>query len=198
MELDELKEAWAALDNRLKKNEELNENIILEMMKSKAGKSISKLMNWDIFGASVLLLIVPFFVFAFDKFGGKFIMWDILIISSVIYCIIFFPWYLYKIYGLMKIDFSKNIHDNIYYMNRYNIQIKRERNLTYYIVMPVLGVIGILTYGTMKATLPLWIFLICVYILGTSLSFWSYKRLYDKNIETILKSLEEIRELKEE
>ena len=198
MELEELKEAWAALDNRLKRNEELKESIILEMIESKAGTSINRLVNWDIFGVSVSLLAIPFSVFMYDKFGGKFLMWDILIIVCVIHCVVFIPWCVYKIYELMKIDFSKKIHDNIYYMNRYNVQVKREKRITYYISMPVLGIIGILTYGTMKASLPWWIFLTCIYVLGILSCYWINKRVYAKNIESILKSLDEIRELKEE
>jgi len=198
MELDDLKVAWTELDNRLKKNEELKESIIWEMMQSKAGKSINRLLNWDIFGASILLLIIPFVVFGYDKFRGNFIMWDCMMIACLIYCVVYLPCHLYKIYGLMKIDFSGNIHENIYRINRYNIQVKRDKKIHHYIVHPVLGILGILTYGSMKATLPLWIFLFCIYILATILSYWSYKRIYDKNIESILKSLDEIRELKEE
>jgi hypothetical protein len=41
MELNNLKEAWTALDNRLKRTEKLKESIILEMMRSKAGKLVT-------------------------------------------------------------------------------------------------------------------------------------------------------------
>ncbi len=198
MELNDMKAAWTALDNRLKKNEEFKETIILEMIQTKAGKSMSKLINLDLFGAIVLILIIPFGAFFFDQFRGKFWAWDILVIFSLIVSFLGFIWQVYKIYGLMKVDFSKKIGDNIYYMNRYNIQIKRETIFQYLILIPIFVILAVLTYATMKAPFYLWIFLVCMFVVATLFSYWSYKRIYGKNIESIIKSLSEIKELKEE
>ena len=197
MKLDDLKEAWTALDNRLKRTEQLKETIILEMIQTKANKLINKLLNWEVFGAIVLLLITPFSIIMLDLFGGRFPMWDILMLSVIIVCIALFIWQLYKIRGFMKVDLSKNIRDNIYYMNQYNIRTKREMMIMSFILGPIMAILGILTYASMKASFSLWIFLICVLIFGTLASFWQYKQLYRKNIDSILKSLDEIRELKE-
>ena len=197
MKLDDLKEAWTALDNRLKRTEQLKETIILEMIQTKANKLINKLLNWEVFGAIVLLLITPFSIIMLDLFGGRFPMWDILMLSVIIVCIALFIWQLYKIRGFMKVDLSKNIRDNIYYMNQYNIRTKREMMIMSFILGPIMAILGILTYASMKASFSLWIFLLFAIILATLASFWQYKRLYGKNIDSILKSLDEIRELKE-
>ena len=198
MELDNLKEAWIALDNRLKKDEELKESIILEMIQTKANKLINKLMNWEVFGAVIALLTTPFSVIMFNLFGGKFPMWDILVLFVIIVGIVLFIWQLYKICGLMKVDLSRSIRDNTYYMNQYNIRMKREKVIMGFIVGPILAILSVITYASMKASFAFWIFLLFAIIFTTLASFWQYKRLYGKNIDSIIKSLDEIRELKEE
>ena len=45
--------------------------------------------------------------------------------------------------------------------------------------------------------LPLWVLLICALAVATLVSYWSYKY-YHKGIHSILKSSDEMRELKEE
>ena len=198
MEPNELKEAWTALENRLKKTEELNESIILEMIRTKANKSISRLTNWEIFGAVIVLLCIPFIIFMLYFFRGRFPMWDIYMLFSGIICLALLIWQLYKVYGLMKVNLSESIRDNTYCINQYNIQMKREKVIISYVVGPVFAILGVLMCASMKATLPLWIFLACMIILATLANFWQYKRFYGKNINSILKSLDELKELKEE
>ncbi|MDH6310704.1 hypothetical protein M2451_003529 [Dysgonomonas sp. PFB1-18] len=44
MELDELKNTWTSLDERLQKQEVLKETIIKEMLRSKSGKALGRLI----------------------------------------------------------------------------------------------------------------------------------------------------------
>jgi len=197
MEMDELKNAWIALDNRLKRNEELKESIILEMMRSKAGKLVNRFIAWEIFQVVALILLIPVCIYWLDKFGGRYLAGDMTMYFGIAVCFFYSFWSVFKINGLMKIDLSKNVGNNILYMNRYNIQIKREKKIFWYCGWPAISILLVLSYASMKATLTLWFFLICAIIAGTLGSYWIYKRLYDKNIEVILKSLDEIKELKE-
>ena len=197
MELEELKEAWAALDNRLKRNEKLNESIILEMMQSKAGKKVNWFIALEMFSFAVLLLMVPFCIFIFNIRGGKYLVFDLYILFAAAICSIYIFWGAYKLHGLMKFELSKNVGNNILCMNRYNIQLKREKKILTYFVGPVFVVLAVVMYAIMKATLPLWTFLICGFSLAGLFCYWSYKK-YDKSIESIIRSLDEIRELKEE
>ena len=197
MELDELKEAWTALDVRLKKNEELKESIILEMMQSKAVKKVNWFIALEKFSVALLILLIPFIIYSFDKFGGRYPFWDALTLFSAAVCFVYPFWGVYKLHGLMKFDLTKNVGNNILCMNRYSIQLIREKKILTYFVGPVFLIAGVLTYASLKATLPLWTFLICIFCLGGLASYWSYKK-YHKNIESIIRSLEEIRELKEE
>jgi len=197
MELDNLKEAWTALDNRLKHNEKLNESIILEMIKSKAGKKVNRFIALEILSVAGLLLMVPFCIYCIDRYGGKIKVWDIFMIFLTVLCFVYPFWGAYKLHGLMKFDLTKNVGNNILCMNRYDIQLKHEKKILTYFLGPVLVIFGVLSYAAVKAALPFWALLICVFSVAGLASYWSYK-IYHKSIESILKSLEEIRELKEE
>jgi hypothetical protein len=195
MELNDLKEAWAALDNRLQRTEKLKESIILEMIKSKTGKSVNRFIIWEMFQTVVALLGIPFCVFQFDRFGGKYLAVNITLIFAVAICFFYTFWGIYKLYGLMKIDISKNVSNNIFYVNSYRIQLKRERKTTY-LLWPILMILLAFTYASFKVTMPLWVFMVCLFAAMTLVIYWSYKH-YDKSIDSILKSLDEIKELKE-
>ena len=197
MEFDELKAAWTELDNRLKKNEELKESIILEIMKSKARKIVNQFIVWEMISVVALILCIPLIIYLFDKMSGRNWARDTAMLFSLAICFVYPFWGVYKLHGLMKIDFLKNISNNILYVNKYRIQLGYDKKILYCFVLPVFVILGVVTYAVMKATLPLWTFLICILIVGVLVCYWSYKK-YDKNIDSILKSLDEIRELKED
>ena len=196
MELDELKKVWLSVDERLKKQEILNECIIKEMTYKKTNKSLKRLLWSDGIGIPTLLLAIPFIVYAYGKFGGKYIMWDSTIIFSGVFCVAYLPFLCYRVYGLMKIDLSENIKSNLYYINRYSLQIKWEKIIMVFFVL-VLFILGSLMLIEQKADASRWILWICMVILATLYGFWSYKKIYDKNIQSIRKNLEELKDLKE-
>ena len=197
MELEELKKAWAELDNRLKENKSINKAIIMEIARNKVDKSISRLINWEILGAVVLILMIPILLYMFHWFNRRIIVRDIILIYGGIFCCACVVWYIYKISGLMKIDFAKKISDNICYTNRYNIQIKREKFVMNVVFGPSFVILLILYYAVMKVNMQLWATLVCGILLVSLITYWMYKRLYDKNINSILKSLNEIKQLEE-
>lgn len=198
MEIEALKNRWITLDNHLKENKSLNERIIKEMIDKKANKSISRLLFWDIFSIVGLLALVPFIVYVFSLYGGQKMFWDITLYSAASFCIIGVVWYFIKIHGLMKVDMNQSVSKNIYYINRYTIQIQREKiAMTYFVGIP-LAILITLTYLEAKAPLPLWMIMICALVLGALVTYWSYKRIYKKNIDAIQNSLEEMRGLEEE
>ena len=197
MELDELKEAWTALDNRLKRNEELKESIILEMIKSKAGKLVNRFITFEIISVFVVFIILPVLVYWLNRNMGKILVGDICVFLAVVTCIVYPFWGIYKIHGLMKFDILKNVGNNIYQINKYNIQIKREYKFVYSFLAPTLFILVILMYASAKTMLYHWATLFCAFIGTTLYSYWNYKKI-NKNIASILKSLDEIKELKEE
>jgi Na+/melibiose symporter-like transporter len=197
MELDELKEAWTALDNRLKRNEELKENIILEMMKSKAGKLVNRFIAMEIISVVLIPLVIPACINWLDRNLGKYLAGDICMFLAIMICTVYFMWGIFKIHGLMKFDLAKNVGNNIIYVNKYNIQLKREKKIFSCFLWPVLCLLVVLYYAEIKATMFWWSLMICALIAISFLCYWLYK-IYDKNIDSILRSLDEISELKEE
>ncbi|MDR1090700.1 MAG: hypothetical protein LBL79_06455 [Prevotella sp.] len=194
MELDELKKTWAALDSRLKEKDLLKETIILEIIQGKANKSFNKLLVWEIINLAACIVSIPVLWRVLERFENKFIL------SALIYTIVLLAagiiWYSYKIHGLMKFDLDKSVSNNIYYINRYYLHIKWEKSIgtiaTSILIIPIVlwSVLG-------KASILHWVTLSCA-IIFTGLSiYWYNKRIYDKNIGSILKSLEELKALKE-
>ena len=82
-------------------------------------------------------------------------------------------------------------------MNRYNIQLKQEMKILNCFVGPVFVALAVVVFIDVKATMLHWTVLVCVIIFATFASRWSLKK-YNKSIGSIVRSMEEINELKEE
>jgi hypothetical protein len=197
MELEELKNLWTSLEEKLEKQEVLKESIIKEMIYEKSNKSLSKLLNFDIFSITICLIALPFVAFLYNTskievvFGGRlfcYIMFLFLIANLIIGAI--------HLKYLTKIDFSKRITINSLYINKYNILIKKEKIASVFIIV-ILFSFGIYLYAALHASFAYWIFLVSIYIIGIILTYYQYRNLYDKNIASIQKSLEELKELEE-
>lgn len=198
MELEELKNSWAALDKRLKENNSLNETIILKMVQRKTEKSINRILGLEIIGTIIVFLIIPFIAFSIEKNQDKMLFfWNVLIITSGILCTLSIIWGICKIYTLSKIDFSKEISATIYHFNKYRILVKREYCVLIYIFMPVLFTLAVLSYAEENVTFSLWMFLVCMFLLLILIVWYSIKN-YKKTHAAIVASLNEIKELKEE
>jgi len=198
MELHELKNTWMVLDEQLKKNEMLNKQIILEMLRKKSSKSLNRLVNTDFIGFIVLLLGIPAAIWLlYDLRFENFLFPKVLFITLIFISLIGLIFYSYKLKYLMKIDLSKDVKDNLYCLNKYNIMLKQEK-LSAFIIGPFLAILGVLCYYELKATLSLWVFLVVGITIGGLVTYWMFKRIYDTSIQSIKQSLNELNELKEE
>ena len=197
MELDELKNVWSSIDERLKKQEILNESIVREMIDKKTNRSLKQLFLSDSIGIPLSLALIPFLVYAYGRFGGKHTLWDLTVIVAGVFCIIYLPVLVYRVYGLMKIDLSENIKSNLYYINRYSLQIKWEKIIMKFFI-PAFYILISIVLLKVKTNIFGWVIWFSLVIFVVLYGYWSYKKIYDKNIESIKKSLEELNELKEE
>ena len=198
MELEKLKEIWTSLDNRMQQQEGLKTAIIKEMLLSKSDKALSRLINYDYFGVIIMLCLIPiiFWVYMYGPiyriatttpiFVGTFILIFYVLTTGVIGLI-----------KLHKIDFSKPVNSNITVINKYKIFYKRKN-----LVMPLFGimlfVLCFITFFLLPQMEP-WrlVFLIFAIPITILVSYWEYKRIYMRNINSILNSLEELKELEE-
>lgn len=197
MELEEMKNTWELLNRKLEEDKSLKESLILEMIRTKANKSVNKLLNYDILSFVILLLLIPFLAWGYSSYGGQFVMWDIYVLYAMVLCLSGVFWYVYKIQLIMKVDVSEELSKNIYWTNRYNIWVKREKFLMNIIFGPIFVILAVLMLIEMNARFNLWIVVICLFALASVTTYWSYKRIYDKTIASIFRSFDEIRDLEE-
>ena len=200
MELDELKNAWTALDERLKENEMLNKRIVEKMLCEKSNKSLNKLMSVEFIGVLIALVAIPLCIGLYNlSFYENILSAKVLFIVVFVASILTIIWTCYKLnYFLMKLDFSKSVGDNMYYINRYNVIIKKEKIAGYFIVIPIFSLLSIWGYYELKVSFSLWIFLFVALTILIAITYWIYKKIYDANIQSIKKSLDELKELEEE
>ena len=198
MELEEMKERWAALNDRLERTEMLQESVIRELVQTKGEKSVSRLINWETFGFVVTILIIPYSIYVYHRFGGHFAMWDLFIRVAIVVDGLLVLWTGYKLYGLMKIDFTKVVKENILRVNRYTVQITREKIFTAAIIGPLFVILSVVMAIEMKAPDFIWGVLFGVVVATTVACYWLYKRVFDKNIRRLQESLAVIEEVGEE
>jgi hypothetical protein len=199
MELEELKTAWTSVNERLKKQEMLNTRMVEEMLKNKSSRSLNKLKSFEVFNASIILFIPLCIWLLNDPHFVNTTFPKIIFIVCIALCLlaVIGSFYTLKKY-LLKIDFSENIKDNIQCVNRYSIFYRKGKMISLFVILPILSLLGILSYYELKASFQLWVFLFVALILMFGITIWIYKAIYEKSIQTIKKSLEELSELEEE
>lgn len=198
MELEEMKERWAALNDCLERTEMLQESVIRELVQMKGEKSVNRLINWETFGFVVTILIIPYCMYVYHRFGGHFAMWDMFIRVAIVVDGLLVLWTGYKLYGLMKIDFTKVVKENIFRINRYTVQIAREKIFTAAIIGPLFVILAVVMSIEMKAPDFIWGVLLGVVVATTVACYCLYKRVFDKNIRRLQESLAVIAEIDEE
>ena len=197
MELDEIKNAWTKMDERLKKNEGLNERLIKEMLMQKSKKSLNRLLGFEIYGTISTLFAFPFLLFMFNNKVVHTTMMDINFYIAFAMIIIGIGFQMYKTILLININLSESICDSIKSIQEYNLATKRKM-LYAAIVGPIFFVsliLGILSYQNVEV----WDLSIIIVVVIVSIfsSYWQYKKVYKANIQSILDSLEELKDLEE-
>jgi hypothetical protein len=199
MDLEELKNVWASIDERLGKQELLKENIIREMIRDKSNRLLRKLLNSEISGLAICLFSIPILISLLyiehfrvhTQWGGKVFVWTMFVIFSINVI-----WGLIKIAKLMKVDFTKNVRTNSLIINRYMIWTKKEK-IVGIAIIPVMYFMGIWMYALLNVNTVLWVSLTCALLFGTLLAVYSIK-MYDRNINALRLNLEELKELEED
>ena len=198
MELEKLKEIWTSLDNRMQQQEGLKSAIIKEMLLSKSDKALSRLINYGYFGMILTLCLTPVVIWVY-MYGPIYRIATTTPIFVSAFILIFYV-LATGIIGLIKlhkIDFSKPVNSNIIVINKYKIFYKRMT-----LVMPLFGillfVLCFITFFLLPQMEP-WRLVVLIFAIPIAIlvSYWEYKRLYIKNINSIINNLEELKELEE-
>ena len=193
MELEELKNAWLALGEKLDQKEKLSDIIIREMYKTKVKKSVNVLVGYEILSVVVCLLVLPFIAWLISTSNS------VLYIGGISYWAVFSAvaafWCFKKASLLMKLDEVGNMKDNIRTISTYAVWINKEK--FYYSIFGAIGVIPMFAVYWLYAKPWHWVFMIALLILATLVTIWGYKRLYDRNIRTIQQNLNELKDIEE-
>ncbi|MDR0714845.1 MAG: hypothetical protein LBF89_11405 [Bacteroidales bacterium] len=194
MELEELKERWILFDNRMQRQEGLKIAIIKDMLLTKSDKALSRLINYDYFGLVACLVVLPVLLLVWTlspAFVNK-----VIVSAGFVFVVAGMISEIVELIKLHKVDFSLPVSRNICMVQKINI-VNRRSYIIYCIIAFVL-LIFVLAYLLMTSANVVRIFVIAIAIpLSIILAFWEYKRLYRRNFNSILLSLQELKELEE-
>ena len=194
MNLENLKSEWSAMNDRMEKQEILKEKMFRHILNTKSDKSLSRLVTYEVTSLIASILFIPALFYIFNKTGMEFV--KIVIIGGIVFLAICVVWFGIKVLTLSKIDFTKTLKNNLFYINKYAVYIKYEKLIGYYFLIPLIMIACTFHYAKMHVSLYLWILMSCVGIAAILFTVYSY-RSYNKNISTIQQNLEELRELEE-
>ena len=195
MELEKLKEIWTSFDNRMQQQEGLKTAIIKEMLLSKSDKALSRLINYSYFSTLSILITIPALIWAWTL---AYSIYNVIFPIVFVFVLLGLTAGIIQLIMLHKIDFSKPVNDNIRVVQNLNILIKRYLVFSYIIagVIIIVVLISVLIY---IKNIALWRWFVIGAIISVSIigAIWEYKRMYRRNFDSILNSLEELKELEE-
>ena len=196
MELEKLKEIWTSLDERMQQQEGLKTAIIKEMLFNKSDKALSRLINYSYFGVIFGIVVLPVLIWGWTLSSAA--MSRIVVPIVALFILFYIIVMVIQLLKLYKVNFSNPIKDNNSIVNEIVIFNKRALIITniagFMLFIPVI----IVTLMTISNVEP-WRMgaLIAALFIGAIGAVWEYKRVYKRNFDTILKSLEELKELEE-
>ena len=197
MELDEMKNAWQQLDARLKEQEALRINIIREMLYAKSEKMQRRLSRYDWYSLFLLILVSPCILMMFECYKTTPLQIVIDYIVLVLYTSGFF-FQIWLVYLISKVDVRKPMSENVKHVLKYKITVQWGK--LSYIIIPVMLVLIFETVRIMpffRAKVIFYSAAVFLLILSGAAYIWYYKVFY-KNIDRLLDSLKEIKELEKD
>ncbi|GHT76897.1 membrane protein [Bacteroidia bacterium] len=198
MELEELKKVWNSFDTRLQQQEMLEKVILKESLVSKSDKGLGRMINYGYFGLTLIVFGLFVLIWAIFSFTNRPLPLRIGLYMTLIFCIYGLIQQITGLSKLHKIDLSSPIRENLQRVSSYRIYYHKQfivmLSSAAILVIPII----ISHFFFVKAQIWQWIFLFGALAMGAVGSWWEYRQMYQKNINTIQKSLEEMKELEEE
>ncbi len=196
MELDDLKKTWDLINDRMKQKEKMDAAIIKEMLLAKSDKAFSRIINYDFFSVIVSVSVIGLLTWQMTRlyFGpfktGIFLFAIVFLIVSALRSI-------RNILILNKINFTNPVNENIRLVQHYNITVKRNRIVNYSAVVILIALVVVACLLSPNMEMWRWITIAISVVAGSIGAWWEYKQMYRKNIDSILQSLEELKDLEE-
>ena len=162
MDLENLKSEWSTMNSRMEKREILEEKMFRQILNTKSDKSLNRLMAYEVVSLIFSILFIPVSLWMFNNTGIELLR--TIIIGAIVILTICVIWYGIKVLALSKIDFTKTLKNNLFYINRYAIYIKYEKMIGYYFILPLAVAVCVYVYAKMHASLFWWLFMSCTLI----------------------------------
>lgn len=193
MELEEMRAAWFALGEKLDRKDKMSAVLIREMYRTKVKKSLNAMLGFEIFGIVICVLFFPFIVY--QLISKDSLLMKLTLIYWIVFAIIASIWTMKKIVLLVKLDETGKVKDNLIIINTYAVWIHKEK--PYYAIFATLGFVPVFMIMSANAN-PFGIsFFVTILLLATLSSVLTYKRLYNRNIQSIQLNLDELRDLED-
>ena len=196
MELEELKKAWNTFDPQLQQQDMLKA-ILKDSLVNKSDKGLSRMINYGYFGLTIMVLGLFVCIWAVFQFPDRPLTIRIGLYMTVIFVLYGIIQGVIGLSKLLKIDFSSSIKENMQKISSYRVWYHKQLIIILVsvsiLVIPV--IIDLFTFE--KAQTWKWFVLFGALGVGAVGTWWEYKQMYQKNIQSIQKSLEELEELKE-
>lgn len=192
MELQEIKATWTELNTELNEYKILNEKRALEMALTKKDNALSNLTNYEIGESIVILILIPLIIYVVNEFSWTNIQQiNLYLIVAVLTTVIFLQFR--KLHLLYQVNFAKSISWNIVCIEKYKLQVGREK-IANLIAIPLIAPLILETQRVFASGLELWrwVAIGILLIILVIISIWLYKKFYSSNIKQIRESLDKL------
>jgi hypothetical protein len=192
MELEELKKTWSSLDGRLEQQEIWQTAVRKENLISRSDRHLSRMINYGYFGLTLCVAGLAVQIWALTLQRPLYLKAEgALTMVIVLYAIVMGVKGLVK---LQKIDFTMPVSENIRQIQAY--QVWYHVQLKVILAGAALLVVGIIVLFLffMKVQPWLWTALAGAVSVGAVGSWWEYKRMYQRNVGSILQNMNELKE----
>jgi len=196
MELDDFKKTWGLINDRMKQKEKMDAAIIKEMLLARSDKAFSRIINYDFFSAIVCVAVIGLLIWQMNRFYfGPFKTG--IFLFAIAFSIVGALRSIRNILILNKINFTNPVNENIRLVQHYNITVKRSRIINYSAAVILIALVVVACLLSPNMEMWRWIAIVISVVVGSIGAWWEYKQMYRKNIDSILKSLEELKDLEE-
>jgi len=193
MELEEMKAGWDALSNRIARNEILNQRIIKEMVSNRTRSAYSRLFRFDLMTIIITVIIgilLPFFKMNTIMTMSSFVVFGCFLIIMMVMQV-------YQFSFLLRFSIeSKGLYELSWLTLKYKLWMKR-----IYIISFILSFLVVIAFFLLQGDQlyhDWWRYYVIIFAFVIAIPLvYIQLRFYNRNIATIEKGLEELKDFEE-
>lgn len=195
-----MKETWLNLNKKLEHQQVLNEKLIQQIANEKSENRLGKIVNFEIVGLVLNWGLFLYVLLRFPRLDSLFLQISAIVLFATITLLSYLSYLLYK--KTTRIDIQKHqlveVISSMADFKKYYYNYKKWASVISMIEIIVMVPILIKLIHNSNIFEHFWHFALPISIglvIGFVLMFWIYKHLYEKNIEAVEMTLEDLKEL---